>query len=72
MTEHRTMRVDFCQGCHRARFEPGQARIAAFMQIDVTGFHAPGGGREYMDGLGVYFHAGCFLPGDPRYRRAES
>ena len=56
--------VHICESCRQivAPDDPGVVR--AVEQVDVSG----SGKREVIDGLGVYFHEGCFPFGDPAYR----
>jgi hypothetical protein len=59
--------ISICETC-REQLDPEDSDVVrAFEQVDVTGF---GEARNSVDGLGVYFHEGCFPHGSRRYRLA--
>jgi hypothetical protein len=56
--------VHICERCREVVEPDDPGVVRAVEQKDVSGF----GKREVIDGLGVYFHEGCFPHGDPGYR----
>ena len=64
MSAHETF--DICETC-RERVEPSDPDVLYAVELkEVGGF---GTGREYAEGLGVYFHEWCYPEGSRLYRR---
>jgi hypothetical protein len=55
-----------CEGCNRVLDADEPDSVLAVERKAVTGARAES--PEYIDGLQVWFHEGCY-PGAPHYRR---
>jgi hypothetical protein len=58
-----------CESC-RERIDPNAPdTVAANEMTRVETFGSTG---EYLEGIGVFFHEGCYPEGSPAYRRKLS
>lgn len=63
--EQETEYIYICEWCREQVDPHDPAIVQAVERKEAVTF----GGREWIDGLGVYFHSECF-PGGPSYRLA--
>lgn len=61
--------VHICEGCREVVDPDAPGVVKAYEQSEVSTF--PAEGREFIDGLGVYFHENCYPHGSRRYRLAD-
>jgi hypothetical protein len=59
---------NICEGC-RERIDPDAPNTVAAVEMVRT--EAMGPTVEYLEGMRVLFHEGCYPEGSPNYRRKD-